>query len=151
LAKRRWTRPLVTLAAVSLLAACGDSPTDEGHDQVEDIERWRVTIGGTVALLDGDNGAFISGTNPLVINGQQQFQIEFLDGDGNSMNSALQGEFEVRVAPANGTLVTFARTGPFAGLVTRMGSGPTTLGLTLFHLEEDHAEEGPFSLNVSMP
>jgi hypothetical protein len=139
------------VAAVALMAACGGSPADEDHDHADEIATWRVTIAGAVALLNGESGAFISGTNPLVISGQQAFQIEFLDDDGNSIDADLQDEFEIRVAPANGTLVTFARTGAFTGLVTRMGSGTTTLGLTLFHLEEDHAERGPFPLSVSMP
>ena len=153
-ASLRWTRRLAfvpLLAAVALLSACDDDPTNGDDDPGERVESFRITIAGNSGPLTlNASGTPVSGPNPLIVSGTRAITVEFLDASGNSLNSQLEGDFEARIESANGALVTFARTGAFAGTVTRMGVGTTQLRISLYHTEENHVEQGPFNVSVLM-
>jgi hypothetical protein len=149
----RWTRALALaplLAAVSVLAACDDSPTDEDHDHAEEVASIRIAIGASVVVMN-TSGTVTSGPNPVIIGtGTHTVGVSFLDDAGATINSELEGEFEARLTPANTALVTFARTGAFAGTLTRVAPGSTTLSVVLFHTAENHEELGPFPLGLTV-
>jgi hypothetical protein len=148
----RWTRALAfapLFAAVSLLAACDDDPTDEDHDHAEEIVTYRVQIGNSTVVLN-EGGGIVSG-GPVVIGaGVHNVTVTYLDAAGASLNSELEADFETRIAPANAALVTFARTGAFTGTLTRVAAGSTTLSLSLFHKGEGHDDLGPHTLAITV-
>jgi hypothetical protein len=146
----RWTRSLAfvpTIAALSLLAACGDDPVEPG-DPAEEIATIRITIGANTANLNVD-GTAISGIPIVIPAGTHPVTATFLDDAGASLNAEL-GEFEMRLTPANTAVLTFARTGAFAGTVTRVAAGSTNLSFVLWHLAENHEDIGPWPVNVTV-
>jgi hypothetical protein len=148
----RWTRALTfapLFATVAMMAACGDDPTAEEEDPAEAIESVRLTIGASTVTLN-TSGTVISGTSPIVIPaGTHVVTATFLDGAGASINAEL-GEFEMRLTPANAALLTFTRTGAFAGTLTRVAAGSTQLSFVLWHIAEGHEDLGPWPVNVTV-
>ena len=73
----------------------------------------------------------------------------FLDDAGASVNADL-GEFELRLTPANASLLTFSRTGWFTATLTGVAAGSTSLDFVLWHRVEQHEDLGPWPVFVTV-
>ena len=73
----------------------------------------------------------------------------FLDKNGNPV-AGLEEESQLTVTPVNTTLLTFTRTGVFAGTLTRLAAGTTALEVALFHIQEQHENFGPHNISVTV-
>lgn len=128
-----------TLLAATTLAACGgDSPTDPHDDHAEEVDAVRLTVGTQVVEVD-IGGTVTGGPILIPVGTSVAVTAAFLDHDGHVLELH-DDEFELRLVPANAGVVTFARTGPFAGTLTGVAAGQTTLAVLVWHLEENHED-----------
>lgn len=120
------------LAALVFAAGCRDST---GPDHEDEPHAVRLTIGTQVVTVD-ESGNVTGG--PIVIPvGQTPISAQFLadDGDVLTLNPA---EYELRVIPVNAAVVTFTPTGGFAGTLTGVAAGNTSLTIQLWHIPAGH-------------
>jgi hypothetical protein len=150
----RWTRALAfvpLLAAIATLAACDDNPTDDdddGDDPAEAIATMRITI-GAITIFMTPEGTIPSGPTSFTVGGGVHIvSAAFLDANGQVVTGL--GDFEFRLTPTNTSLVTFARTGPFSGTLTRVAPGTTTLRVGLFHTGEGHFDIGEHQIPITV-
>jgi hypothetical protein len=132
--------PLVV--ALSALTACDDDPVEPEEPEIGTV---RLVIGTQTLNVTGSGTApavTISGASTLVT-------ATFLDEDGAplTLNSS---EFEIRLVPATSGRVTFTRTGPFTGTLTRVAAGTTLVAVSVFHLGEGHDDFGPHNINLTV-
>jgi len=73
----------------------------------------------------------------------------FLDEDGEIMMLD-PAEFEIRIIPVNTTLLTFLRSTAFTGTLNRLGTGTTTMAVSVFHKDEEHNDFGPHTVSVTL-
>jgi hypothetical protein len=59
-------------------------------------------------------------------------------------------DYELVVSPVNPDLLTFTPTGPFAGTLTRVAPGVTTLRLGLHNTQRQLEDFGPFPVPVTV-
>jgi hypothetical protein len=137
------------LAAALLLSAnataCKES-TDPGENEPE-VASIRLTVGASTVTI-AENGAVTGG--PLrITTADQPLTASFLKADGSVESLVTSSEFRLDVT--GGTGVTFARTGPFAGTIRGSAATTSTVTVSLFHLIENHADFGPFTVPVQVP
>jgi hypothetical protein len=131
------------LLALAFVTACDNDPVEPG-DPADDIATIRLTAGtATVNITEG--GAQGGLTIPL---GATSVTATFLDVAGDSVT--IGGEFEIRLTSSNSALVTFARTGQFAGTLTGVAAGSAIVAVELFHTGEGHSDFGPHNLTVTV-
>ncbi len=132
-----------------MLAACDDDSTDEDDDPAEAIATIQLTVGASTVTLN-TSGTVIAGPSPIVIpTGTHNVTAAFLDDVGASVNADL-GEFELRLTPANASLLTFSRTGGFTATLTGVAAGSTSLDFVLWHKVEQHEDLGPWPVFVTV-
>lgn len=143
---RRSSRFVVALALVGLVGACKDSTgLDEDEPEVESI---RLTFSNGSVVTISSTGA-VTGTASITAGGSRTVTAEFLNAAGQPDDHVTADEFRLAVTPGAG--VTFTRTAPFAGTLTAgatTGTVPVQFGL--LHIEENHVDFGPFTVNVSV-
>jgi len=138
---RRPALRSVAFAAVFALAACS-STTEVDEPEIGSV---RLTVDGTVLVIT-PGGA--QGT--LTLNaGASSVSATFLDEDGAIMTLD-PAEFEIRIIPANTTLLTFLRSTAFTGTLNRLGTGTTTMRVSVFHKDEGHDDFGPHTVSVTL-
>lgn len=143
--RRRLAHFLVLALLAPAFAACDDDPT-EPHDE-EIPSAIRLTVGTQIITIDDLLG--VTG-GPIAINvGARAVTAVFLDEDGDVME-VHDDEFELRIVPASTSIVTFTRTGAFAGTLTGVVAGNTTVAVSLWHLEEEHTDFGPFNVALTV-
>jgi hypothetical protein len=152
LAPGRLLRLLAAAAALAGLAACNDvaAPADD-HGHADEIFAMRLTVAGpagpaTYRLTDGG----VLAPSPLRLPlGATAVTVAFLGENDDELDDIPADEYEIQFGglPAG---VAFARTGAFAGVFTATGSGTGTMQIQLLHLEEGHADLGPFFLPVTL-
>jgi len=136
----------LSLIALTALAACDDSPTDEG-DPAESVVAMRLTV-GTQTITINESGTVTGG--PIVLpRGNTVISAVFLDA-GNAIVAGLDAEFRLEVTTDNAGIATFTRLGTFNGTLTGVAVGQTTLRFALFHVEEDHEDFGFFGVPTTV-
>ena len=150
--RTRWIRALALaplFATVAMLAACDDDPAEAIDDPAEAIATIQLTVGASTVTLN-TSGTVIAGPSPIVIpTGTQNVTATFLNDAGASVNAEL-GEFELRLTPANASLLTFSRTGAFTATLTGVAAGSTSLDFVLWHNVEQHEDLGPWPVLVTV-
>ncbi len=132
------------LLAVAATAGCRGI-TDDDDNEVP-IAAVRFTIGGTQTVTLADNGTQ-SGTVTIPV-GATTITAVALRADGQVETLVTAADFELRVTPVTNN-VTFTRTGPFAGTITRTAAGAATVQVSMYHLAEGHPEFGPLNLTFN--
>jgi hypothetical protein len=140
-----FTTPLLVAAlALPFIAACDEDPV-EPDEHAEELAEVRLTVGSQTLTIN-EGGAQGDLTIP---NGPSSVTATFLAGDGDAVT--LDGEeFEIRLNTQNAAIVTFTRTGPFAGTLTGVADGSAVVAVSVFHKEEGHDDFGPFNVNVTV-
>lgn len=134
-----------TLAMLPALGSCSDDPADEG-DPAEAVVAMRLTVGAQIITINDGN---VTG-GPIVIPiGNTPITAVFLDVS-NGVVSGLDAEFRLEVASDNSNIATFSRTTAFAGNLAGVAAGQTTLSFSLFHVEENHSDFGPFPVQTTV-
>lgn len=140
-------RPVVLgglLAALAIGAACEDDPLAPPEPEVATLRLVFASLNDTV-FVNTANGVVTSG--PITIAANTAFTAQFLKADGTPEGLVTDAEFRLDVVPANTGVVTFARSSAFAGTLTKVTAGSTTINFALFHLAEAHNE---FDHNVAI-
>jgi hypothetical protein len=137
----RWA----TLLALSVLTlgAC----TKDEHDHEVDVDFMRITVGAQQVMVNS-TGAVTGGPINLVRGVSTSITVAFLNA---AMADALDDhadDFQVNVTTPSG--VTFTRTGPFTGTLSASAAGTYSVGFSLYHLEENHEDFGPFTVPVAV-
>jgi hypothetical protein len=130
------------IPAALLAVACSTEP-----DLEPQVATMRIAIGGQT--IDVDDAGVVTG-GPIVIAATTSFTVSWLRADGSPDPLVTADEFEVQVVPTNTGLVTFTRTGPFAGSLNRVAAGSTTISFALLHVEENHEDFGPFNVPITV-
>ncbi len=141
--RRRFVTATAALLALSL-GACKDSTSPEEEPEVVTM---RITPAGGAAVTVSSTGV-VTGTLTVPAAGTRAFTVEFLNAAGAPDPLVVGSTFQVSVTPAAG--ITFARTGPFAGTLTAGAAGTVAVQFGLLHIEENHNDFGPFTVNVSV-
>lgn len=141
---------LVTLAAATLLvAACSDSTDPD--DQENEVVTMRLTVGTQVVNVS-DNGTVTGGPLVLAV-GANTITAAFLKANGQPDEHVVPAEYQLNVVIDGGAPITFTRstTNPFSGTLTASATVTgATLQFSLYHLEEDHDDFGPFPVTVNV-
>ncbi|HXV85510.1 MAG TPA: hypothetical protein VD793_02370 [Gemmatimonadales bacterium] len=137
-----WAAPLAL--GVALL---GGSCPDEVEQEPE-VAAVRLTV-GTQTVEVSDNGT-VTPAAGITINATTNLSATFLRADGSTETLVTDAEFELRVTSQSTGVVTFTRTGPFAGTLNKLSTGPTQLSVELFHLVEQHPDFGPFPVPITV-
>jgi len=134
--RHRSTRTFLKLAVIAILAtgAACDDDTAEPDDE-PDVRTIRLTIGAQVFNQVRGNP-----TPVTVARGANSLNAIFLRADGQVETRVTPNEFELRVTTANNGVLTFTRSSAFAGVLTGVAAGSTTMTVCLFHLQEGHCE-----------
>ena len=142
----RVKRPLRAVPLMLGLTLAESACDDTEEPQEPAVVTMRLTVGAQV--IDVTEGTVTGG--PIVINGNTNLSATFLKADGSVETLVTADEFELRVTPANTNLVTFTRTGAFAGTLNRVAAGGTQLEVALFHLIEQHEDFGPVDVAITV-
>lgn len=144
----RRTVQLLALALVASAAAACDDDDPAGPDEDEpEVATMRLTVGASTVNV-AENGTVTGG--PLVFTSGAAVTAQFLRADGTPDPIANGAEFRLEVVPTTPANLTFARTGPFTGTLTStIAAGQqTTATFSLFHVEEQHNDFGPFPVTL---
>ncbi len=141
--RRRFTAVAAAVLALSA-GACKDSVSPEEEPEVVSM---RITAAGG-ALITVSSTGVVTGTLTVPSGGTRTFTVEFLNAAGQPDPVVDGSTFQVSVAPAAG--ITFARTGPFTGTLTGGAAGTVAVQFGLLHIEENHNDFGPFTVNVTV-
>ena len=149
LAKTRFSRHLrfaaVLLALTGTAAACNDPIDVDDEPDVSTFRVMAVTPTGQMQTVDVTANSQTPAS--VTLPSGTAITVQFLRPDGSIETIVTPTDFELRVVPVSGG-VTFARTGPFAGVLNSATPGPKTVTLQLYHLGEGHAERD-FNLNFT--
>lgn len=132
------------LLALTVAAGCRGI-TD--NDDEPDIAAVRLTIGGAQTVTINRETGAQSGAVTLPV-GTTTIAAVALNASGQVEPLVTAADFELRIAPVT-TNVTFVRTGPFAGTLTRTASGAATVRVSLYHTGEGHEDFGPHNLTFN--
>lgn len=133
---------LVAVAALAM-GAC----SEDEHDHEVEVDFMRITAGAQQVMVNS-TGAVTGGPIALVRNASTNITVAFLDA---AMADALDDhadDFQVNITTPAG--VTFTRTGPFTGTLVATTAGTYSVGFSLFHIEENHEDFGPFNVSVNV-
>jgi hypothetical protein len=135
--------PLLVPMLLVAAAACSDSTEPEPEPEVATM---RLIIGGTDTVTVAENGAVTGG--PITIDATTSIAAEWLRDDGTPDPIVDGATFELAVVVANTGIVTFTRTGAFAGTLTKVAAGTTSATFGLLHVDEGHEDFGPFPVSI---
>lgn len=127
------------LLATALPAGCNDeAPPPE--PMVETVE---LTVGTQVVEVPSTGAS-------ITISGNTSVSARFLKADGTVETLVTADEFELRLESADTGVVTFTRSGPFAGTLNKVAAGQTTIEVILFHTIEQHEDFGPHPVTITV-
>lgn len=135
---RPLTLAVAVLAAGALAGCDGDDPVIPGDDHAEEVDAVRLTVGSQVVEVD-IGGAVTGGPIAIPAGSSVAVTATFLDHDGDLIQLHAD-DYELRLEPQAAGVVTFTRSGAFAGTLTGVAAGQTSLAVLLWHLEEDHED-----------
>jgi hypothetical protein len=147
---RRAMLAALSLSLVATATACDDDPA--GPDEPEPaVVSMLLTFGnGQTATVTGAAGSTPSVRIPV---GATTVTARFLRANGTDDPVAVAPTFRLEVVPPAGN-ITFARssTNAFSGTLTAATATNTAIPVTfgLFHVEEQHTDFGPFTVNVTV-
>ncbi len=147
---RRTALLVPTVFALSMSACKDDATGLDDHDEPE-VASVRLTIGGQVITISDNGTVSPSGTIVLPV-AASTITAEFLDDAGAPIDELSPAEFQLNVTVAPTAAATFARstTNPFAGTLTPAAAAENvTVRFSLFHLEEQHEDFGPFPVTFA--
>jgi hypothetical protein len=130
--------------AGALLTGCSDDPVEPG-DPADAVVAMRITIGSTVVTVN--EGGTVTGGPVNIGAGATSVSVVFLDSGGATVTGL--GDFVVHATPANTGIMTFQSTGAFTGTLTRVSAGTTQVAFELYHVEEGHADFGPYNVSIT--
>lgn len=135
----------LTLPFAMALAACGDDPAEPGHDEELPAE-MHLTIGGqTVTVTEFGTQT----PNPVLLPpGTHQVTVQFLD-DEEQVMAIDADEYRLEINSDAPAVASYQGSGAFTGTLTT-AAGSTAIRPQLFHIEEGHADFGPFPVNVTI-
>jgi hypothetical protein len=142
-------RRFAALALASLVAA---SACKKDEDQEPEVASVSLTV-GTATITINSTGVVTGGPITVTRPNSVAISASFKRADGTQDEIAHGADFELQVTSANTGLLTFTRTGAFAGTLAGV-AGPaaasTTIAVALFHKVEQHADFGPFNVTVNV-
>lgn len=141
----------LALAATMLLGACKDDHAGP-HDHEVEVHAMRLEVAGQVVTVS-DNGTVTPSTPIVLPLGASTITATFLDDDGRPTDDVNPVDFQLNVTVPSGAPVTFTRstTNPFAGTLQVTGSATNVdLRFSLFHLDEQHEDFGPFPVRFTL-
>jgi hypothetical protein len=137
--------PLLILAATIAFAACSDDPTDT--DPADSVAQLRLAIGAQTITIN--QGGAITGGPVTIPAAGATITATFLDA-GSQPVVIPTTQFQLNVILDGSGRLTFTRTGPFAGTLTRVSAGAASLSVSLFHTGAQHDDFGPFVVPVTV-
>lgn len=141
--RHRTLRVAALALALSVTAACGN---DELPDPEPGIAEVVFSIDGTVAFTVNDAGAVTSGSTAIPV-GTHQIRAAAFDEDGNAVDEVVDGIFELRGTNVNPATLEFTKGNALlTGSLNAKAGGPASVRLELWHLEENHEDWGPFTI-----
>ncbi|HUF67413.1 MAG TPA: hypothetical protein VMM79_02085 [Longimicrobiales bacterium] len=141
---RRRLSFITVFAAATALVACGDSTGPDDHEEIP--HEVRLTVGSQVITINED-GVVTGGPITIPV-GSTNITAVFLDDEGDVIGDLSADEYELQVTSDNAAVASFNRTSAFAGSLVGGMAGQTVLRFSLFHLEEQHEDFGPFPVTV---
>jgi hypothetical protein len=145
--KNRWLKLAPLCAALLLATACDD---DEDDDDLDDpsasITEMRLIVGNQA--ISFNKGGTPTPNTPIIMQTSVPISATFVNSAGNTV--ALPADFELRVTSDNTARVTFSRVSAFAGNLTRVAAGTTTLKVGLYHTGEGHFDFGEFTIPINV-
>lgn len=140
-------RRFAALAVAALALSAGGCKDSTSLEEEPEVATMRITPAGGAAVTVNSTGA-VTGTLTVPAAGSRAFTVEFLNAAGQPDPLVDGSTFQVSVAPAAG--ISFTRTGPFAGTLTAGAAGTVAVQFGLLHIEENHNDFGPFTVNVTV-
>lgn len=142
---RRLAALALALPLAIIMAGCSDDPVVP-HDE-ELPHEMQLTIGGTVVTVT-EFGSYTP--NPVILApGAHEVSVVFLDDDGAPMDIH-DDDYRLDIISDQPAVVTYDASSAFTGTLTAVAAGSTTIRPQLFHIEEGHADFGPFPISVSV-
>jgi hypothetical protein len=135
------------MIAPALIVAAGVLACDESTPPEEEpaVATMRLTVGG--ATIDVEEDGSVTG-GPITISATTAISAAWLKADGTAESLVTGAEFELTVESADEGIVTFTRTGPFAGTLNKVAAGTATAEFALLHIAEQHEDFGPFPVSI---
>jgi hypothetical protein len=137
---------LLAILAFGLPAAsCGSSTEPEEEPEVAIM---RLTVGAQTVDV-AEDGA-VSGGPIVIAQGNTAISAAFLRADGTADPLVTADVFRLDAESDNAGIASFVRGGSFNGSLVGAAAGSTILRFSLFHLEEQHEDFGPFPVAVTV-
>jgi hypothetical protein len=133
---------LVAVAALAV-GAC----SEDEHDHEAEVDFMRVTVGAQQVMVNS-TGAVTGGPISVTSGAATAVTVAFLDADMADALAEHADDYQANIAVPAG--MTFTRTGPFTGTLTGSVAGTSNVSFTLFHIEENHEDFGPFNVPVTV-
>jgi hypothetical protein len=133
-------------AALLLATACSDDEDDDLDDPAASITEMRLIVGNQAISIN--RGGTATPSTPIIMQTNVPISATFVNSAQNTV--ALPAEFELRVTSDNTARVTFTRVSAFAGNLTRVAAGTTTLRVGLWHTGEGHFDFGEFTIPINV-
>lgn len=129
--------------ALTGTAACGDNELPDPEPEIAEVV---FSIDGVAAFTVSSAGAVTSGSTAIPV-GVHQLRAAAFDEDGNAVDEVADGIFELRGANVNPATLEFTKGNALlTGSLNAKQGGSASVRLELWHLEEDHEDWGPFTV-----
>ena len=140
----KWMR-VVALMLLPAMAACSeDSDPIDNDDPADAIVMIRLRIGQqTVDITEAGASRAVD-----VPRGATALDATFHNAAGNSVTLPTNSTYALDVVSSNTGRLTFTRTGPFAGTLNGLQTGPATLAVSIVH--GSHADFGPRNVTINV-
>jgi hypothetical protein len=142
-------RPALAALFATLLvtASCESDIIDGFIDGEPNVGSMRIST-GTQTITINSAGTVTGGPLILGFGSTVTITATFLTPDGDPDPNVTQASFQLNVTSSN--LVSFQRNNvnPFAGTLTALGRGTTQLTFSLYDLEEQEDNFGPWTVPV---
>lgn len=140
-------RRLLALAAATVLLGCSDDPVAPNNEPA--VQSMRLQVGSSVVTIDRATGA-PSGELSVPL-GDSDIAVQWLRANNTEESLITDDEFEFRMTSTATSNFSFESTGARGGTITVTGvnSGEAiTASVSLFHLDEGHADFGPYTITL---
>jgi hypothetical protein len=130
-------------------AACDDDTT--AVEEEPEVATMRLVVGAQTINV-ADDGTVTGGPMTLVV-GANTVTATFLGANGQPEPLVTTAEFQLNVEVLGGAPITFQRSASnaFSGTLTATAAGQgRQLRFSLFHIEEQHEDFGPFTVTVNV-